>query len=93
MVEVEKRRYKITGFRDLMDGTVRVILTPADIVKTKRVVSADEMLRNPFGFAQEMMNNQMTQMVHDTFLISKEEYLKQKFVVGEVVIVTISKEK
>ena len=91
---VEKRRYKLVGFRDLMDGTVRVIMTRQEMVKHKeKQPGLDEMMTNPFGFAQQMMQTQMNQMVHDTFLISKQEYLEKKFVVGEIIIVIIEKEK
>ena len=91
---VEKRRYKIVGFRDLMDGTVRVILSPAEPVRTKaKQPGLDEMMTNPLGVAQNLMQSQMNSMVHDTFMISKQEYLEKKFVVGEIIIVTITKEK
>ncbi len=90
---VEKRRYKITGFRDLLDGTIRVLLSPAEPVRTKaKQPGLDEMMTNPFGVAQNLMQTQMNQMIHDTFLISKTELLNKKYLVGEIVKITIEKE-
>lgn len=91
---MEKRRYKITSFREVPNTTdVRVLLVSAELVKQKKEHKTMDMLKNPVGFAQDLMQNQMNQMIHDTFLISQEEYLKNKYMVGEIVIVTIEREK
>ncbi len=92
--KIEKRRYKIIGFRDLMDGTVRVILAPCEIVKPKKQQPTfDNIMQNPFGFAQNLMQTQMNQMIYDTFLIAETEYLNNNYKVGEIIKVTIEKER
>jgi len=93
-MNVEKRRYQITGFRGIPNtNDVRVLLVAADIIKPKdKKIGTMDMMRDPAGFAQNLMNQQMNQLVHDTFLISKEEYMKKKYMVGEFVIVTIEQE-
>lgn len=91
-MKTEKRRYRIEGFRDT-GNMIRVILTLAPVVKPKpKKMGVMDMMENPSGFAQQMMNQQMKQMIHDTFLITKEEYVKQKYQVGEFITVTIEKE-
>ena len=89
---VEKRRYKIKGFRD--DNTkIRVLLEPAELIKPKDAnISMGDMVKNPMGVAQQMMNKQMSQMINDSFSISREEYINKKYLVGEFVKVTIERE-
>lgn len=88
---VEKRRYKITGFREHSEDKIRVILDPADPVKPVNKIGMTDMMRNPMGTAQQMMGQQMDKMIHDTFSISREEYQNQKYAVGEFVIVSITR--
>lgn len=91
-MSVEKRRYRIKGFRD-DNIKIRVLLEPADIVKPKTdKIGITDMLRDPMGVAQQMMGQQMSQMINDSFSISREEYLAKRYMVGEFVIVTIQKE-
>ena len=95
-MNVEKRRYKITSFREIEGTTdVRVILVAAEPVKANskdKKIGAMDMMKDPAGFAQGLMKQQMNQMIHDTFLISRDEYLKQKYMIGEYITVTIEKE-
>ena len=87
----ERRRYRIKGFRD--DGTkIRVLLEPAPVVKPKENINVDRILGDPMGVAQQMMNQQMSQMVNDSFSISRQEYADKKYMVGEFVIVSIVRE-
>jgi len=88
----ETRRYKVSGFRDC-GKTVRVILDPAELIKKKdERIKLDDMINNPMGAAQRMMNNQMNQMIHDTFSITREEYRQKQYMVGEFIIVTLQRE-
>lgn len=90
----EIRRYKIVGFREGGPATVRVILDPAELVKKpQQRMGMNEMMQNPMGAAQQMMGQQMQQMIHDTFSITREEYMEKKYIVGDVVTVTINKEQ
>lgn len=93
MMNVEKRRYKISGFRECGE-TVRVILDPAELItkKPKNQIGMQDMMRNPMGAAQQMMGQQMNQMIHDTFSITQEEYRNKRYMVGEFVIVSIERE-
>lgn len=91
-MKTEKRRYQIKGFRD-DNIKIRVLLQPADLVKPKTEnMGISDMMKNPMGVAQQMMGQQMSQMINDSFSISREEYQAQKYMVGEFVIVTIQKE-
>ena len=94
-MKVEKRRYRISSFREI-PGTddVRVILESAPIVPkpTKKRDFLKEAVMNPQELANEMMQQQLNKMIHDTFLISQEEYQRQKYMVGDFVIVSIEKE-
>lgn len=93
MVDIEKRRYKITGFRELPNSNnVRVLLESAEIITSGSKPKTIDMIKNPGGFAQNLMNEQMNKLIHDTFLISKEEYFLQKYMVGDHVLVTIERE-
>lgn len=91
-MNAERRRYSIKGFRD--DGAkIRVLLTPAPVIKPKEErIGVTDMMRNPMGAAQQMMGQQMNQMINDSFSISREEYQKQKYMVGEFVVVSITRE-
>lgn len=94
MVDVEKRRYKIIGFRDLEDGHVRVIIKNDAVVKNKeKTIGLTNVMSDPLGVASQLMQSHMNQMVHDTFLISYQEYMSRRFVVGESILVTIEKIK
>jgi len=89
----EVRRYKIVGFRD--DQTkIRVLLEDAPLVKSKDDMSfdTDSILKNPMGMAQKLMGKQMSQIIRDSFSISRKEYLKEKYMVGDYVFVTINRE-
>lgn len=90
-MKVEKRRYKIKGFRD--DGSkIRVLLEPAEIVQQSKKIGFMEITKNPMGIANQMMNQQMHKMINDSFSITREEYQKNKYMVGELVTVTIERE-
>lgn len=91
-MSIEKRRYRIKGFRDDVEK-IRILLEPADIVKSKdKDMNAMDMLKNPMGVAEKMMNQQMSKIINDSFSISHEEYRKKKYLVGEIVIVSIERE-
>ena len=93
-MNVEKRRYKIKGFRE--DGDkIRVLLAPEigpTDVKVKKKHGVGDFLTNPMGIAQQMMNEGMSKMIHDSFSISQEEYNEKKYMVGETITVTIERE-
>ena len=90
-MEIEKRRYRIKGFRD-DNVKIRILLEPADVVKPKTSkIGMMDMMSDPMGVAQQMMGQQMSQIINDSFSISREEYLKQKYMVGEFVIVSIER--
>lgn len=88
----EKRRYRIKGFRD-DNVKIRVLLEPADLLKPKKEqIGFGDIMSNPRGMAQRMMDQQMSQMVNDSFSISREEYQQKKYMLGDFVIVTIERE-
>ena len=88
----ESRRYKIKGFRD--DGeNIRVLLEPAAVVQSKpKKMGVSDMMNDPMGAAQNMMSQQMRQIIHDSFSISRTEYQQQKYLIGEFVTVSIQRE-
>lgn len=90
----EIRRYKITGFKEIdNENDIRVLMKPADAIKPKEEKQdLNEMLHDPMGVAQKMMNKQIGTMVNDTFRISKEQYYAKKYFVGDHVTVVIRKE-
>jgi len=91
-MKVEKRRYRIKGFRD-DEVKIRVLLEPADLIKPKtQKIGMMDMMQDPMGTAHQMMGQQMSRIINDSFSISREEYLKQNYMVGEFVIVTIERE-
>ena len=91
-MNVEKRKYKIKGFRD--DGSkIRVLLEPLEIVKVSKKIGMNEILSDPMGIAQNLMDQQMKNIIHDSFSISREEYEQNKYLVGEIVIVSMRREK
>lgn len=85
----EKRRYKIVGFRD-DNVKIRVLLQPADPVQPKED-SMSDMLKNPIGFANKLMDKQMSQIINDSFSISRQEYENNIYMVGEYLLVTLEK--
>lgn len=91
---IEKRRYRIKGFRE--DGDkIRVLLAPeigSTDVKVKEKVGMGDFLTNPMGIAQKMMKQGMQNIIHDSFSISLQEYNDKKYMVGETIIVTIERE-
>lgn len=87
----EKRRYKIKGFRD-DNVKIRVLLEPAEPIQVKQKMGLKDVMQDPMGIANKMMNQQMTQMINDSFSISREEYNQQKYMVGELITVTIERE-
>lgn len=91
---VEKRRYRIKGFRE--DGDkIRVLLAPEigpTDVKVKEKVGMGDFLTNPMGIAQQMMNKGMQNIIHDSFSISAQEYNDKKYMVGETITVTMERE-
>lgn len=90
-MKVEKRRYKIKGFRE--DGDkIRILLLSDDPVKVSEKPDVSRMMENPMGFAQKLMNKSMQNIIHDSFSISKEEYHDKKYMVGETVSVHIFRE-
>lgn len=91
-MQVEKRRYKIIGFRD--DRVkIRVLLEPAELVKPKsKHFGLNDMMKDPMGAAQQMMGQGMSQMINDSFSISREEYNAKKYMVGEFISVTMERE-
>lgn len=92
---VEKRRYRIKGFREdsPMAPKIRVLLTPADLVNPKsKNIGFDDMVKDPMGAAQHLMGQQVSQLINDSFSISRNEYLQKKYTVGEFVNVTIERE-
>lgn len=93
---IEKRRYKITSFKEI-PGTsdIRVLMDDASAIKFKtkgQDINIKDMMMHPGEFAQNLMNKQVNSMVRDTFLISKEQYDKHDYDIGDFVIVTIEKE-
>ena len=91
-MESERRRYKIKGFRD-DNVKIRVLLESADAVKPKDVgITIMDMTKDALGVAQKIADQQMSKIINDSFSISREEYQKKKYMVGEFVIVTIEKE-
>lgn len=92
-MKVEKRRYRIKGFRDEPAvSKVRVLLTPADPVTPTKKLGFRDMVKDPQAAAQQMLGQQMSQIINDSFSISTEEYLAKKYLVGEYVTVTIERE-
>lgn len=93
---IEKRRYKVTSFKEVSGcSEVRVLLSCADAVRLKPEddkIGIGEMMKNPGGVAQKLMSQQVEGMVRDTFLISRAEYDSKKYDIGDHVIVTIEKE-
>ena len=92
IMKSEVRRYKIKGFRD--DGVkIRVLLEPAEIIKQKKdPMDPMQVMKDPMGVARQMMNQGMSQVINDSFSISREEYQQQQYMVGEFVKVTIMRE-
>lgn len=91
-MNVEKRRYRIKGFRD-DTVKIRVLLEPADLVTPKEPKpDFKDMMNNPMGIAQKMMSQQMAKVINDSFSVSREEYLEKKYLVGEFVTVTLQRE-
>lgn len=91
-MSVEERRYRIKGFRD-DNVKIRVLLEPADLIKPKQEkIGVADMMKDPMGVAQQMMGQQMSQIINDSFSISREEYMQKKYLVGEFVIVTIKRD-
>lgn len=88
----EKRRYRIKGFRD-DNIKIRVLLEPEDLVKQRKHMGLDQIMTNPMAVAEQMMKQGMTQMINDSFSISREEYESHKYLVGEIVIITMEREQ
>lgn len=87
----EKRIYRIKGFRD--DGNkIRVLLAPESTVDLKKKINVAEVMKDPMGFAQRLMSQEAAKIINDSFSISREEYLDKRYMVGEIVTVTISRE-
>lgn len=91
-MKIEKRKYKITGFRDLENGFVRVILSLYQTAKLKEKIDPGAIISDPFSFADRMIKQQFNNMIHDTFLISKKEYEENNYKVGEIITVALGRE-
>lgn len=91
----EKRRYQVTGFKEIPNSAdLRVLLQSADLVTMdqEKKPGFKDMMKDPMKFARNLGSQQLQQMIHDTFKISRETYLDREYDIGDYVIVTIEKE-
>lgn len=93
---MEVRRYKVTSFKEIPGSTdVRVLMENASAIRFKSKdpnMSVKEMMLDPGRFAQDLMSKSINNLIRDTFLISREEYEKKLYDIGDFVLVTIEKE-
>lgn len=92
-MKTEKRRYRVTGFRD-DNIKIRVMMQLEDVLKVRKAtLGLKDIMTNPMAVANQMMKQGMGQMINDSFSISWEEYLEQKYMVGDIIIVTMEREE
>ncbi len=92
-MKTETRRYKIVGFRD--DAIkIRVLMQMEEVIKIrKETFGLKDIMSKPMAVAQQMMKQGVGNMINDSFSISREEYLAKKYMVGDIMIVTMEREE